>query len=71
MASEERKAADDKIKQENLHNSLGAEQQQAETEAFQCGRCKQASLPVIIFAPFLYRTNPEKMPLSASTNSEC
>lgn len=41
MASEERKAADDKIKQENLHNSLGAEQQQAETEAFQCGRCKQ------------------------------
>jgi transcription elongation factor S-II len=44
MASEERKAADDKIKQENLHNSLGAEQQQAETEAFQCGRCKQARL---------------------------
>jgi len=41
MASEERKAADDKIKQENLHNSLGAEQQQAETDAFQCGRCKQ------------------------------
>jgi len=41
MASEERKAADAKIQQENLHNSLGAEQQQAETEAFQCGRCKQ------------------------------
>jgi transcription elongation factor S-II len=41
MASEERRAADDKIKQENLHNSLGAEQQQAETDAFQCGRCKQ------------------------------
>ncbi|EPQ53091.1 transcription elongation factor [Gloeophyllum trabeum ATCC 11539] len=41
MASEERKAADNKIKQENLFNSLGAEEQQAETDAFQCGRCKQ------------------------------
>jgi len=41
MASEERKAADNKIVQENFHASLGAEEQQAETEAFQCGRCKQ------------------------------
>jgi|ERR1700722_1791560 len=41
MASEERKAADNKIKEENLFNSLGAEDQQAETETFQCGRCKQ------------------------------
>lgn len=41
MASEERKAADSKIKEQNLHNSLGAEEQQAETDAFQCGRCKQ------------------------------
>ncbi|KIK64136.1 hypothetical protein GYMLUDRAFT_40394 [Collybiopsis luxurians FD-317 M1] len=41
MASEERKAADNKIKQENLFASLGAEEQQAETDAFQCGRCKQ------------------------------
>ncbi|KAI0065134.1 transcription elongation factor [Artomyces pyxidatus] len=41
MASEERKAADDKIKEENLYKSLGAEEQQAETDAFQCGRCKQ------------------------------
>ncbi|KII84843.1 hypothetical protein PLICRDRAFT_179176 [Plicaturopsis crispa FD-325 SS-3] len=41
MASEERKAADKKIEEENFHNSLGAEEQQAETDAFQCGRCKQ------------------------------
>jgi hypothetical protein len=43
MASEERKAADRKIEQDNLHNSLGAAEQAAETEAFQCGRCKQVS----------------------------
>ncbi|KAF8880997.1 transcription factor S-II, central domain-containing protein [Infundibulicybe gibba] len=41
MASEERKAADNKIMQTNLFNSLGAEEQQAETDAFQCSRCKQ------------------------------
>jgi len=41
MASEERKAADRKIMEENLFNSLGAAEQQAETDAFQCGRCKQ------------------------------
>jgi len=41
MASEERKAADAKIKANNLYNSLGAEDQQAETDAFRCGRCKQ------------------------------
>jgi len=41
MASEERKAADNKIKQENFHNSLAAEERQAETDAFQCSRCKQ------------------------------
>lgn len=41
MASEERKAADKKIADENLFKSLGAEEVQAETDAFQCGRCKQ------------------------------
>ncbi|KDQ52541.1 hypothetical protein JAAARDRAFT_210488 [Jaapia argillacea MUCL 33604] len=41
MASEERKSADNKIKQDNLFHSLGAAEQQAETDAFQCGRCKQ------------------------------
>jgi transcription elongation factor S-II len=41
MASEERKAADSKIEAENFFRSLGAEEQAAETDAFQCGRCKQ------------------------------
>jgi len=41
MASDERKAADSKIMEENLHKSLGAEEQGAETEGFQCHRCKQ------------------------------
>jgi len=41
MASEERKAADSKIREENLFKTLGAEEVQAETDAFQCGRCKQ------------------------------
>jgi len=41
MASEERKAADNKIIQDNLFKTLGAEDGQAETDAFQCGRCKQ------------------------------
>ncbi|KAK0200286.1 transcription elongation factor S-II [Desarmillaria ectypa] len=41
MASEERKATDSKIRDQNLFQSLSAEEQQAETEAFQCGRCKQ------------------------------
>lgn len=41
MASGERQAANRKIVEENLFNSLGAAEQQAETDAFQCGRCKQ------------------------------
>ncbi|KAF8628773.1 hypothetical protein AX15_003729 [Amanita polypyramis BW_CC] len=41
LASEERKAADTKIKESNFFNSLAAEEQQAETDAFQCSRCKQ------------------------------
>jgi len=41
MASEERQAADKKIEEENFHNSLSAEEKQAETDAFQCSRCKQ------------------------------
>lgn len=44
MASEERKAADAKIAQENLFKTLGAEEVQAETDAFQCGRCKQVGI---------------------------
>ncbi|KAF7328817.1 hypothetical protein MVEN_02510600 [Mycena venus] len=42
MASEDRKKADEALKQQQLHNSLGAEEQEAETSAFQCSRCKQS-----------------------------
>jgi len=41
MASEERKAADKKIKEDNIFNSLAAGEVEAETDAFQCGKCKQ------------------------------
>lgn len=41
MASEERKAKDQAIAEQNLFKSLGAGEQQAETDAFQCGKCKQ------------------------------
>jgi len=47
MASGERQAANRKIVEENLFKSLGAAEQQAETDAFQCGRCKQVSLLMI------------------------
>lgn len=43
MASEERKQKDKALQEENLFKSLGAGEQQAETDAFQCGRCKQVS----------------------------
>lgn len=49
MASEERKAADAKIEAQNLFNTLGAGEQEAETDAFQCGRCKQ-----VRFSPFAF-----------------
>jgi hypothetical protein len=41
MASEERQAEIKKIEEENLFKSLSAEEKQAETDAFQCSRCKQ------------------------------
>jgi transcription elongation factor S-II len=41
MASEERKQKDKALQEENLFKSLGVGEQQAETDAFQCGRCKQ------------------------------
>ena len=47
MASGERQAANRKIVEENLFNSFGAAEQQAETEAFQCGRCKQVCSSVV------------------------
>ena len=43
MASAERQAENKKIEEENLFKSLSAEEKQAETDAFQCSRCKQVS----------------------------
>lgn len=41
LASNVRKAERESIQQQNLHNAKGAEAQEAETDAFQCGKCKQ------------------------------
>lgn len=53
MASGERQAANRKIAEENLFNSLGAAERQAETDAFQCGRCKQVSWLVMSTIAFV------------------
>ncbi|WFC94021.1 RNA-binding ribosome biosynthesis protein mak21 [Malassezia brasiliensis] len=41
MASSARKAERERLQEQNLHNAKGAEAQEAETDAFQCGKCKQ------------------------------
>ncbi|CAD6888166.1 unnamed protein product [Tilletia controversa] len=41
LASDERKAEREALQSQNLHNARGAEPQQAETDAFECGRCKK------------------------------
>ncbi|SCZ91453.1 BZ3500_MvSof-1268-A1-R1_Chr1-2g01419 [Microbotryum saponariae] len=41
MASEEQQALNRKLAEENLFKAQGAAPQQAETDAFQCGKCKQ------------------------------
>jgi hypothetical protein len=71
MASEERKAADQKIKEENFHKSLAAEERQAETDAFQCSRCKQVRL--ILFHTATITTNVHilaKVSLPTSTDAK-
>lgn len=40
LASNALKAQQESIRQQNLHNAKGAEAQEAETDAFQCGKCK-------------------------------
>ena len=70
MASEERKAADAKIEEDNLFLSLGAADQQAETDAFQCGRCKQV-LTIGRQSLFVLITlSSEEMSLPPSANAE-
>lgn len=41
MASEEQQALNRKLVEENLFKAQGAAPQQAETDAFQCGKCKE------------------------------
>ena len=41
LASEERRAEREALQVQNLFMSKAAEDQQAETDAFECGRCKQ------------------------------
>ncbi|KAG8986462.1 RNA polymerase II elongation factor, partial [Tulasnella sp. 427] len=41
MASDELKKANELLNKQNLHDALAAGEQEAETDAFQCGRCKQ------------------------------
>lgn len=64
MASEERKAADARIREENLFKTLGAEEVQAETDAFQCGRCKQRKCR---YRQAQTRSADEPMTVGAST----
>lgn len=75
MASEERKNADKKIKEENMFKSLGAEEQQAETDAFQCGRCKQVSSDVWLAgdasAAGADGCDAEEMSLPPGANKKC
>lgn len=46
MASEERKQTNELLDAQNLFNTLAAAEQEAETDAFQCGRCKQVRTPL-------------------------
>jgi hypothetical protein len=70
MASEERKKADEAIKQQNLHDALGAEEQQAETDAFQCSKCKQVRLVSSVYYHSILITTAAKMPLPPGSNQK-
>lgn len=41
LASDKRKREIEELQMQNLFKAKGAEAQEAETDAFQCGRCKQ------------------------------
>jgi hypothetical protein len=54
MASEERKQQNSALNEANVHAALGAGEPEAETDAFQCGRCKNVSVrPAIIIYTIL------------------
>ncbi|KAG8849650.1 RNA polymerase II elongation factor [Tulasnella sp. 330] len=70
MASEERKQTNSLLDQQNLFGALAAAEQEAETDAFQCGRCKQrktryrqqqtrsADEPMTTFVTYVILKNP-------------
>lgn len=68
MASSEHKAMLKKIKDDNLFQSLSAQETEAETEAFQCGRCKQVSNSGLSETFGLHCT--EEMQVQAGTNEK-
>lgn len=51
MASEEQKAANRKLVEKNLFLAQGAAPQQAETDGFQCGKCKQRRTMYVSYFP--------------------
>jgi hypothetical protein len=71
MASEERKQKDKALQEENLFKSLGAGEQQAETDAFQCGRCKQVSRITYRPTDFSFGDFLAQDCLSAGSDSFC
>ena len=71
MASAERKQKDQQIQDKNLFAVLGAGEQQAETDAFQCGRCKQ--VPKIAYKVFfsILKFTAAQNCISTSADSLC
>ena len=71
MASEERKAADKKIQEENLFKSLSAAEKQAETDAFQCSRCKQVCRQINESSICFLTTKLVEVRVSPATDAQC
>ena len=71
MASEERQAEIKKIEEENLFKSLSAEEKQAETDAFQCSRCKQVCNTYLLKLCMNLKGYQAKMQVPPSADAKC
>lgn len=71
MASAERQAENKKIEEENLFKSLSAEEKQAETDAFQCSRCKQVCDTFVKIVYELKGVSKAKMQVPPSADAKC
>ncbi|CAG8583757.1 9859_t:CDS:2 [Racocetra persica] len=60
MASEEKKARDNEIRQENLFKALGAGPTQAETDMFLCGKCRNRKWKYLTDTPVKYNSQGNK-----------